>query len=85
MIHLQKPIGCRRVALRETRNADAKAARIAVALELADEAHQVCRERQLAQTPPERGQIAIKYLDYLDSQPGASRVRVQAAALADGS
>jgi hypothetical protein len=34
-----------------------------------------------AQTPPERGQVAVKYLDYLDSQPGASRVRVQAAAL----
>lgn len=35
-----------------------------------------------AQTRPERGQVALKMLDYLDSQPGASRVRVRAASAA---
>ena len=33
-----------------------------------------------AESAPERGLAAIKVLDYLDSQPGASRVRVKAAA-----
>lgn len=34
-----------------------------------------------AETPPERGVIAIKYLDYLDSQPGADRIAVRAPSL----
>ena len=33
-----------------------------------------------AETPPERGVIAIKYLDYLDSQPGADRITTAALA-----
>ena len=35
----------------------------------------------LAQTPPERTSVTFKVLDYLDSQPGADRVRVRAPAL----
>ncbi len=34
-----------------------------------------------AESAPERGLIAFKYLDYQDSQPGASRIKVQAPAL----
>jgi Protein of unknown function (DUF3570) len=34
-----------------------------------------------AQTPPERASVTLKVLDYLDSQPGAERVRVRAPAL----
>lgn len=32
----------------------------------------------VAQTQPGEGMVAVKYLDYLDSQPGADRVRVKA-------
>lgn len=32
----------------------------------------------LADTAPERGEIAIKYLQYQDSQPDLSRIRVRA-------
>jgi len=35
----------------------------------------------LADAAPDRGLIAFKYLDYLDSQPGADRVRIKAPAL----
>ena len=35
----------------------------------------------LADSPPERGLVALKVLDYLDSQPGADRIRVRAPAL----
>ncbi len=34
-----------------------------------------------AQTPPERASLSLKYLDYLDSQPGADRIRVKAPSL----
>jgi hypothetical protein len=34
-----------------------------------------------AETAPERGYVALKVLDYLDSQPGADRIRVKAPAL----
>ena len=34
-----------------------------------------------AETAPEQGLIALKYLDYQDSQPGASRIKVTAPAL----
>ena len=34
-----------------------------------------------ADTAPERASLSLKYLDYLDSQPGARRVRVRAPAL----
>lgn len=34
-----------------------------------------------ADEPPERGQVSFKLLDYQDSQPGASRIRVRAPAL----
>ena len=34
-----------------------------------------------AESAPERGTIALKYLDYLDSQPGIDRVRVKAPSL----
>jgi|APCry1669189241_1035207.scaffolds.fasta_scaffold17168_2 Protein of unknown function (DUF3570) len=34
-----------------------------------------------AESAPERGLIALKYLDYQDSQPDASRIKVQASAL----
>jgi hypothetical protein len=34
-----------------------------------------------AESAPERGQISLKYLDYLDSQPGESRIKVRATAL----
>lgn len=34
-----------------------------------------------AETAPERGYVALKVLDYLDSQPGAERIRVRAPAL----
>ena len=34
-----------------------------------------------AETAPERGYVAFKVLDYLDSQPGAERIRVRAPAL----
>ena len=33
-----------------------------------------------AETAPERGAISLKYLDYLDSQPGESRIKVEATA-----
>jgi Protein of unknown function (DUF3570) len=35
----------------------------------------------VAQTPPERASVTLRMLDYLDSQPGAERVRVRAPAL----
>jgi hypothetical protein len=31
-----------------------------------------------AESAPERGLVSLKYLDYLDSQPGAERIRVKA-------
>ena len=31
-----------------------------------------------AESPPERGLVSLKVLDYLDSQPGANRIRVRA-------
>ncbi len=34
-----------------------------------------------AESAPERGLVALKYLDYLDSQPGIDRVRVRAPAM----
>ena len=34
-----------------------------------------------AETAPERGYVTFKMLDYLDSQPGADRIRVRAPAL----
>ena len=34
-----------------------------------------------AETAPERGYVSFKVLDYLDSQPGAERIRVRAPAL----
>ncbi len=34
-----------------------------------------------AESAPEQGQISLKYLDYLDSQPGDPRIRVRATAL----
>lgn len=34
-----------------------------------------------AESAPEHGQISLKHLDYLDSQPGASRIRVRTTAL----
>ncbi|WP_234413587.1 DUF3570 domain-containing protein [Ideonella sp. A 288] len=34
-----------------------------------------------AESAPERGVVALKYLDYLDSQPGADRIRVRAPSL----
>ena len=34
-----------------------------------------------AETAPERGIVSLKYLDYLDSQPGDPRIRVHAPAL----
>ena len=34
-----------------------------------------------AESAPERGLLSLKYLDYLDSQPGADRVRVRAPSL----
>ncbi len=34
-----------------------------------------------AETAPDRGQVSFKVLDYLDSQPGADRIRVRAPAL----
>lgn len=34
-----------------------------------------------AETVPERGLVALKVLDYLDSQPGAKRIRVRAPSL----
>jgi hypothetical protein len=34
-----------------------------------------------AETAPERGSVSVKYLDYLDSQPDADRIRVKASAL----
>ena len=34
-----------------------------------------------AETAPERASVSLKYLDYLDSQPGAERIRVKAPAL----
>ncbi len=34
-----------------------------------------------AQVAPEEGSVSLKYLDYLDSQPGAKRVRIRAPAL----
>lgn len=34
-----------------------------------------------AETAPERGYVGFKVLDYLDSQPGAERIRVKAPAL----
>lgn len=40
-----------------------------------------CVTPAVAEAPPERGQVALKYLDYLDSQPGFDRVRVRAPAL----
>ncbi len=40
-----------------------------------------CVAPALAETAPERGSVSLKYLDYLDSQPGAERVRVRAPAL----
>ena len=35
----------------------------------------------LAESAPERGLVAFKYLDYVDSQPGSERIRVKAPAL----
>ena len=35
----------------------------------------------LADSAPERGLVAFKYLDYLDSQPGFDRIRVKAPSL----
>ena len=35
----------------------------------------------VADTAPERGLVALKYLDYLDSQPGKDRIRVRAPSL----
>ncbi len=35
----------------------------------------------LAQVAPEEGSVSLKYLDYLDSQPGVKRVRIRAPAL----
>ena len=34
-----------------------------------------------AESAPERGLVALKYLDYLDRQPGIDRIRVRAPAL----
>ncbi len=34
-----------------------------------------------AEDPPERGSLAIKYLDYFDRQPGTDRIRVKATAI----
>ncbi|MFZ6774725.1 DUF3570 domain-containing protein [Undibacterium sp. SXout7W] len=34
-----------------------------------------------ADTPPERGLVSLKYLDYQDSQPGDDRIKVQATSL----
>ena len=34
-----------------------------------------------AQTPPERASVSLRFLDYLDSQPDADRIRVRATAL----
>jgi hypothetical protein len=34
-----------------------------------------------AETAPENGIISLKYLDYLDSQPGTDRIKVKASAL----
>ena len=34
-----------------------------------------------AETPPERGLVSLKYLDYQDSQPGDDRIKVQATSL----
>ena len=34
-----------------------------------------------AEAPPERGTVSLKYLDYLDSQPGSDRIKVGATAL----
>ncbi len=45
----------------------------AVALPMGPSAH--------AETPPERGSISFKYLDYFDSQPGADRIQVKAPSL----
>jgi hypothetical protein len=34
-----------------------------------------------ADLPPERGELSLKYLDYLDSQPGHDRIRVRAPSI----
>ncbi len=45
----------------------------AMALPMAAPAH--------AESPPERGFVGMKYLDYLDSQPGDNRIQVRAKAV----
>jgi hypothetical protein len=45
----------------------------ALALSLGAQAH--------AESAPDRGAISLKYLDYLDSQPGADRIKVRAPVL----
>ena len=49
------------------------AALLAAALALPGPAH--------AESPPERGLVSLKVLDYLDSQPGKDRIRVRAPSL----
>jgi Protein of unknown function (DUF3570) len=40
-----------------------------------------CVSNLAAQTAPERASVSFKYLDYLDSQPDADRIRVRAPAI----